>query len=45
MNIREIQSASIVDLLSEASDAAGEKLININFKKTVWIKCITTSTN
>lgn len=41
MNIREIQSASVVDLLSEASDAAGEKLINVNFKKTVDISAIT----
>lgn len=41
MNIREIQSASIVDLLSESIDNSGEKLIGINFKKTVDISAIT----
>ena len=41
MNIREIQSATIVDLLADETDNSIEKLNKINFKKTVDISAIT----
>ena len=41
MNIREIQSATIVDLLADETDNSIEKLNKISFKKTVDISAIT----